>query len=437
MTKPLPNSNYGIGSVRQRTNGRWYWQEDFGTDPETGRRIRRSCERATREAVLEGRDLILAEMNLKPRTAVPASGTVASWLDEWLRAMKDRPEGCSPNTYTNCERACRNHIKPAIGDLRLSSLTTERVAAMLDELSAGSRTMARKTLAAAWRDAWRAGKVTDKETVRRVPATVSGFTKAKTSTREEAEAALMLSMAAPVPLSKEGMRARDQKLVLARLETERLRARWLCGMIYGGRQSEVLGLCWPDLQITATTATLSIRRSRIRQLYEHGCHVLAPCGLSSGKCPKRVWLSPYKDPKTPESIRTVTLSPGMLEILQDWQARQALELAELDDPPRIPWMFTDLDGQPLTHSADQKAWKELCVSAKTSRHYSLHSLRHTAASEAAADPTIDAQTLMGMFGWNRRQTAELYSHARDDRMAAAWQQQHRRFISDGDPDLQK
>jgi integrase len=418
-----------LGTVHQRENGRWVWQEDFGKDPETGRRIRPTRERATREEVLQARDEALAELKRRPVVAPPVPGTVADWLSEWLRIVaRNVTAGGSPNTYSNYEGSCRRYIIPAIGEVRLMSLTSRQVADMLEPLSPGTLLMVRKTLAAAWREAWRQEKVSDENLVRRVPAKLPPTTTLAAATPDEAKAALISSLVGPATAAAESMRARDLARVLKHLENERLRARWLSGLIFGGRQSEILGLCWPDLVEIGDQGLLTIRRSRIRQQWEHGCHRLAPCGRSAGACPKRAWMSTFKGPKTPGSVRTVHVSPGMLSILKDWKARQSIEMSVLAEPPEIPWMFTTPDGLPPTHSADQKAWQDVLIKAKVSRHYSLHHLRHTSASEAAADPTIDIQTLMGMLGWTRRSTAEHYSHARDDRMQAAWEQHQERFL---------
>jgi len=118
----------------------------------------------------------------------------------------------------------------------------------------------------------------------------------------------------------------------------------------------------------------------------------------------------------------------MLAILLDWRSQQTAELAALGVRPEIPWMFTDSRGEPLSHSKDNKDWQDVLRTADVSRHYSLHDLRHTAASEAAANPGIDLPALMGMFGWTRRQTVETYAHARDDRIQRAWQLQEERFL---------
>ena len=416
----------GLGSVWQRRNGRWAWQEEAGTDPVTGTRIRLTAERATREAVLAARLEILAAHATKPSPEpAPDPGTVAEWVDHWLRTIVQPKRAAA--TYVNCEGACRNHILPILGDRPLASITTADVEALMAGKPQGTREMIRKVFGACWRDAWQDGRVTDRDVVRRVPLRETSVAEQVATTRQDAEAALLASMATPAKVVREGMRAQDLEAVLRAVEGDRLRARWMLGLVFGGRQSEVLGFAWPDLTVTGDGGTLALRRSRNRQAWAHGCHEFAPCGRTPGKCPARTWLSPYKAPKTEDSVRTLALSTPTVAALQDWRARQALELAKLQELPAVPWMFTNPDGTPIQHSSDQAAWQRILAQAGVSRHYSLHHMRHTAATEAASSD-IDLPTLMAMFGWTKRETVEIYAHTRDDRLKDAWAAQQQRFL---------
>jgi len=432
--RPVKRGPRGMGTVFQLDNGRWGWQASLGTDPRTGRRIRLSAERATREEVLLAREAKLAEL-MRSGPAKPSTpGSVADWLDEWLRHVQQRPGG-APSTYANYEGACRVHIVPAIGGVQLSALTSDQVSKMLEGKTVPTRRMVHKTLSTAWTEAWEAQRVDDPFVVRRVPTVLPGIFAAsgaaRPRTREEEDHALLTSLEEDSEdKGKEGMRAEDQVAVMRTIEGHRLRARWLVGIVFGSRQSEALGLAWPDLRVLADgSGKLSIRRERVRQAWAHGCSPLAPCGKSPARCPHRIALPRYKETKTAGSTRIVTLSPAVVVILLEWRAQQAIEMGMLKGPPpRIPWMFTNADGTPLSHSADRKAWQAVLKKAGVSRHYSLHDMRHTAASEAASNLQIDGLTMMTMFGWTKRATADLYSHARNDRLSDAWGRQQDSMI---------
>lgn len=418
----------GLGSIRQLSNGRWMWQASLGFDQD-GKRIRHTRERATREEVLEARQQCLTELRSQPGPIhAPEAGTLADWLAEWLRQVSERPGG-SPNTYANYERACRNHIIPALGSVRLVALTTPMVADLADGLTPATREIVLRTLSVAWSTAWSSQRVVDRDVVARVPKTVSTFGGERPSNMDEAEAALLATLSSAPAQRRETMRERDLRKVLKLIETHWLRIRWLLGLVYGVRQSEALGLIWDDLAISedGQTATLIVRRARIRSLWVHGCHRLSPCGTSPGKCPKREWRSPIKATKTGH-IREIHVGKAMLSVLLDYRAWQMLALAKLGTPPKVPWMFTDDQGVPISHSADQKAWQEILRAAGVSRHYTLHDQRHTAASEAIADPDTDLPTVMALIGWKKVSTAEGYMHAGDERLKSAYTRQEQRFF---------
>lgn len=444
----------GLGSISQRSDGRWVWQKDFGKDQITGKRNRPSRTSATREGALEAGLQVIREMQKAeeskgappPETPVcgnvlagtPAPGTVGDWYSQWLRQVAARPNG-SPNTYANYETQTRLRIVPSLGHIPMTQLTTSDVLAVLDDISSVStRAMVHKTLARGWREAYDAEKVTDRDVVNRAPARrsspVDGKPVARATTKSEVETKMLRLLATPPTTAIRSMPGDDIKKIFRAMEQDRMQARFVLGLVTGPRQSEALGLCWPWLEEPAKPGdpwVLNLHTTRVRDLYAHGCHEHAPCGLTPPKCPNRQYLDPIKPPKTKGSERQLYLGPGLVDFLLDWKGLQALELSNLADPPVVPWMFTTTAGLPVSHSTDAKAWQKILGRAKVSRHYTLHDLRRTAASEAAADPTVDKITLMGMFGWTRSSTADLYTRPQDARLKAAFRRQDGRFTDPG------
>lgn len=428
----------GLGSINQRSNGRWVWQADLGTDPETDRRIRPTRERSTRAEVLAARDLALEQLQQKRPSAAPTPGTVAEWYNHWLRLVAARPDG-SPNTYANYEIQVRKRIIPGLGTIQLAKLTTAQVVVFLDGIGApATRVQVHKTLARGWHEAFNDERVTDKDVVSRAPAKrstgTSGRTVARATTKEEVTTKLLGLLSNPPTLVRETIREADLERIFKTLERERMRARYVLGLVAGPRQSETLGFCWPWL-INPTDkdepGVLNLHTTRVRDLYAHGCHERSPCGQTPQRCPRRHYLDPIKGPKSDGSVRQLFLGPGVLDILNDWKGLQTLELTRLATPPVIPWMFTASDGRPISHSSDTKTWRRILDLAGVSRHYTVHDLRRSAASEAASDPTIDKATLMGMFGWTRSSTADLYTRPQDARLKEAFKRQDRRLTNPG------
>lgn len=430
-----------MGHIGQRKNGRWVWQMGFGTDPITNKRDRATRERATRDEAIEaGREYMNKRQAKMTPAPAPEPGSVSEWYTEWLHKVAARPDG-SPNTYANYETQVRLRIIPKLGNKVLSRLTTDEVTEMLDSIgSAPTRASVHKVMARGWREAYDAGRVLDRDVVIRSSAKrttpVDGKPVARATTKEEVEAK-MLALVAHPPMTmvrSKSMPDEDIGRVFRSLEPDRMRARFILGLITGPRQSEAMGFCWPWLEAPGSPgdpAVLNLHTTRVRELYAHGCHERKPCGLSPARCPHRQYLDPIKSPKTDGSIRQLFLGPGMYDILLDWKGLQTLELSRLERPPVIPWMFTTEMGKPLSHSTDAKNWQKILKRAEVSRHYTLHDLRRTAASEAAADPTVDKVTLMGMFGWTRSTTADLYTRPQDNRLKAAFNRQDERFTGPG------
>lgn len=432
---PMLRAPKGMGHIGEREDGRFVWQIDLGKDPVTGRRIRPMRTAATREEALEAGRKALLELKRPdkiPPTAIP--GSVADWYNHWLRLVAARPDGSS-NTYANYETQVRLRIVPGLGTIPLSQLTTGDVTGLLDSIEkAPTRAQVHKTLARGWHEAYDAEKVTDPDVVNRAPvkrsSPIEGKPVARATTKSEVEAKMLALLTNPPTLIRESMRDDDRPRIFRALEVERIRSRFLLGLVTGPRQSEALGFCWPWLEMPrryGDPAVLNLHTTRIRELYAHGCHELSPCGQTPHKCPHRIYLDPIKPPKTDGSVRQIFLGPGMLDILLDWKGMQTLELSSLPQPPVIPWMFTTPKGEPVSHSTDAKTWQRVLKRAGVSRHYTLHDLRRTAASEAAADPTVDKVTLMGMFGWTRSSTADLYTRPQDARLKAAFGRQDERF----------
>ena len=102
----------GSGSIRQRKDGRWEGRITVGTDPGTGKPIRRSVYGATQKEVRQQMTAIQREVDSGTYQA-PDKTTVMEWLDTWMTtfcAAKVRPL-----TRASYEAAIKKHIKPAWG----------------------------------------------------------------------------------------------------------------------------------------------------------------------------------------------------------------------------------------------------------------------------------------------------------------------------------
>jgi len=125
----MPNSKKaanGGGSIRKKTvvrNGKeyTYWEAraTIGTDPETGKQKQRSVSGKTQKEVAKKLRQITAEID-DGSYQEPTAMTVGEWLDIWLDQFLG---GVKPRTVEAYDCSIRNHLKPALGSVKLENLT--------------------------------------------------------------------------------------------------------------------------------------------------------------------------------------------------------------------------------------------------------------------------------------------------------------------------
>lgn len=109
----------GAGSIRQRPDGRWEARVTVGTNPGTGKPVRRSLYGATQKEVRQKMTAVLRELD-RGTYQTPNKTTVAAWFREWLDVF------CTNKvkllTLQSYEGIVKNHIVPAIGSLELQAV---------------------------------------------------------------------------------------------------------------------------------------------------------------------------------------------------------------------------------------------------------------------------------------------------------------------------
>ena len=111
----------GEGSIRKRKDGRWEGRYTAGHDPTTGKTIYKNVLGKTQAEVKEKLKKAIEEAG-KLDIARAGQYTVGQWLDLWLEnyaKLKVRP-----SSYQTYQGFIKNHVKPSIGDIPLSKLTT-------------------------------------------------------------------------------------------------------------------------------------------------------------------------------------------------------------------------------------------------------------------------------------------------------------------------
>ena len=133
----------GAGTIRKKTvtrNGQTYnyWEARIttGYDPGTGKQIQRSFSGKTQKEVREKMQAIAIELN-NGTYKEPLKMTVGEWLDIWA---KDYLNNVKPRTREIYKASIRNHIKPALGTIRLEALDTPTIQAFYNGLSSPCKT---------------------------------------------------------------------------------------------------------------------------------------------------------------------------------------------------------------------------------------------------------------------------------------------------------
>ena len=303
-----------------------------------------------------------------PRPARPADDRAAlgDWLDRWMDAeIEPYRAETTVNGYRNI---IRNHMRPALGAVRLSQLTPELINGyyqwLSDEKGLSPNTVRKHhvLLHTALESACRRGVLSSNPARRATP---------------------------PPPVSTEVAYYTPARLCRLLREVHglplELPVKLACHL--GLRRSEVLGLRWRDVDLQA--GLLSVRRVRTTV----GCRVVE------------------KPPKTPDSCRTLSIGAldGLLELLRGIQAVRLR-----DGVPCAPddYLVLDRAGKPW-HPNTMTAALTGFVSERNLPPITFHGLRHTFASMAnsARVPMYQISRAMGHSSPNI--TQRIYTHLFD------------------------
>ena len=127
----------GAGTIRKKTvtrNGKeyTYWEARVttGRDPGTGKQIQRSFTGKTQKEVRKKMQAAAVEINQGTYTA-PSKMTVGQWLDIWQRDYLGAVKLSTADGYV---RSIKNHIRPALGAVRLDQLRPHDVQGFVNGL---------------------------------------------------------------------------------------------------------------------------------------------------------------------------------------------------------------------------------------------------------------------------------------------------------------
>lgn len=417
----------GEGSVFQVRRGgqvvSWRATLTVGFDKQ-GNQVRITGEGKTRRAALERREQNLIKHRVKmgeaPLEALKAYRparekvlTVSDWFTHWLASLE-----LQESTYLMYESRIRLHINPALGEIPLRLLEGKHV------LDFFQKELPKKTkknsltpllgktalrsiyflLFAALEDARKQGKLAVN------PCEVMKPPKRNVKTYDQRQEQAQLKSWAPEQLAKHLQGHPDE-------------ARWLLGLVYGWRQSEILGLTEDCISWgkSKRQAKIYLRQQLARNPDTHDCPVDATtgkwtCGRQANSCPQKIpgiGLYIKKRMKTEAGYRVLPLVEPVYSLLKTHLKRQAKlrkspDFTPLQSPGMDKLVFTNEKGFPRRHQVDSKEWHALLAQAHIPDTRG-HSARAWVAS-LLVQMGVDEETLKLVGGWTNDSALDFYVH---------------------------
>ncbi len=355
----------GEGNIRKRSDGRWEGRYTAGRDPETGKTVYKNVLGKTQTEVKAKLKKAIQE-NTEVDTLKAAQYTVGQWMDVWFEnyaKIKVRPT--SHQTYRGY---IDNHIKPNIGKIPLSKLTTLELQKLYKKLLSRGRVNRI--------EAKGQPKGLSPKTVRNIHQVIS-------SAMDFARAQKLIVVNPTDGCALPKLEHREMKTLPVEQLTSFLREAKESGvfeMYYielatGLRRGELLGLKWEDLDLEQGTLRVQRQVSRI-----------------NGK----VMEAPLK---TKNSYRTISLGADAVEILKE----QRKKCGNGD------YVFPSPTGGPISPDSVIQMLHRVLKRAGLPK-VRFHDLRHTFATVALQNG-VDIKTVSGMLGhYSAGFTLDTYAH---------------------------
>ena len=375
----------GTGCIYKKTVMRkgqpytyWEAQVTVGTDPGSGRQIRKTYTGKTQKEV--------AQKMQAAATAVqegdffePSKITLGAWFDLWFK------DYCGDKKYLTVKQyksMTDTHIRPALGSVKLSKLTPPQIQGFYNELQRTGRTVKEKDP--------KTGKISTRQeplsakTVKNIHGILSkalstavdvGYIKNNPTERVTLPRVEKTQI---VPLTDQQVKA-----FMAACTGHDFERVFKLILFTGLREGEALGLTWDCVDFDA--GTLKITKQLQKRPERDGGYTFAP--LKNDKA-RTITAAPFVMQLLREQYRAQTaqrLQAG--EVWQGWQSAKERETG---------LVFTRDNGRHLDVTMVYKAYKKLAgqIGAPDSR---VHDLRHTYAvlSLQNGDPIKTVQDNLG------------------------------------------
>lgn len=381
----------GAGGIRQRADGTWEARYTTGRDPGTGKQIRKSVYGKTQKEVRQ--KLTQATAALDEGTyKEPSKMTLGQWMDIWV---DDYLVDVKPLTVSSYTDHIRNHIKPALGAVRLEELTTHNIQNMYNKIGKGKDDkppLSPKTIKNIHGVLHRILK----------QAVEVGYLRFNPSDACKWPKVIKKEI---TPLDEEQSKAFLQAIVGHRFQTL-----YTVTLFTGMREGEVMGLTWDCVDFD--NGMIKIEKQLQQQRQKGSQYVFAP--LKNDK------------------VRLITPAPWVMKMLHaHWvtQAKERLRLGEVwENWENAELVFTNEVGRHLARVTIIKDFKKIAASIGRP-DLRFHDLRHSYAV-ASIRSGDDIKTVQGNLGHATASfTLDVYGHV-TDQMKQASSQRMESYIKD-------
>jgi hypothetical protein len=123
QTRKTNRAPQGAGGICKRSDGRWQGTYTIGTNPGTGKPVKKYVYAQTEKECVKKLKTLQAQID-SGVFIEPTRMTVAQWLDIWVAEYLD---GVKPSTAYSYQTKSKLHIKPALGAMKLQMLKPHHV----------------------------------------------------------------------------------------------------------------------------------------------------------------------------------------------------------------------------------------------------------------------------------------------------------------------
>ena len=396
----------GDGMIRQRPDGTWEGRIDFGINPITGRRETKSVYAKTQKEVRQKMKLV----NEDPAEIVTPNGVYAKvetpgvpaisfseWLDEWLTQYK--AGRLTPSSYESYRVIIENHLKPALGDILISDITTDLIQRLINEKQEkGARKDGKnKKLAAS--------------SVVKIKIVINASL--KQAVRNRLIPYNPTEAVTPPKMQRIEIRIltpEEQDSLMSVLGGHRLEALFKLALATGMRKGELLALTWDCVDFQNRTISISKSANRVRDQKTMKTEIAVG------------------GPKSESGYRTITMLPAVVPILERHYGLQQIEMEKAGSAyNKSGIVFCSNVGTYIEPRRINTTLGKL-INAAGIDHINFHALRHTFASRAL-EAGIPAKVIQEMLGHaDVALTLNRYTHILKNTMQDEMQKMNSVFV---------